>query len=222
MRPARSTPASIGRLMVGRRVVAVGGAVLALTLWVSRGEAFASEELGQNQSPTAVVGGPYAGEPREGLTFDGSASRDSDGTIVAYQWDFGDGGAVVNSGTDGAIVQHSYPTAGSYDVTLTIVDDAGTASTVATTAVIGAGSSTATPAPNPEGAVAAESVETASTLAAERDRELTSPASPVRNSQPDRQPSAAGGWLIAGMVAAAGVATSIWVRSSFRTETVRR
>jgi len=53
-------------------------------------------------------------------SFDGNASADSDGTISAYAWDFGDGanGSGVNPG-------HSYIAAGSYTVMLTVTDDDG-------------------------------------------------------------------------------------------------
>lgn len=50
--------------------------------------------------------------------FDASASADGDGTIATYSWSFGDGAV----GT-GAIVEHTYATPGSYEVTLTVTDD---------------------------------------------------------------------------------------------------
>jgi len=50
--------------------------------------------------------------------FDGSLSSDSDGSVNAYQWDFGDG----NKSTD-MKVKHNYAKAGSYSVTLTILDN---------------------------------------------------------------------------------------------------
>lgn len=56
----------------------------------------------------------------EEVSFDGSGSFDTDGTIVSYQWDFGD-----ESAASGMIVGHSYPTAGSYIVTLTVMDNDG-------------------------------------------------------------------------------------------------
>lgn len=51
-------------------------------------------------------------------SFDGSASTDSDGSIVTYHWDFGDG----NTAT-GTSANHSYQQAGDYNVTLTVTDD---------------------------------------------------------------------------------------------------
>lgn len=55
-------------------------------------------------------------------SFDASGSSDPDGTIVQYDWDFGDGTSAANAG---ATVVHSYAAAGTYDVTLTVTDDDG-------------------------------------------------------------------------------------------------
>jgi PKD repeat protein len=44
-----------------------------------------------NQPPTADPNGPYTANAGEVITFDGSGSSDPDGTIVSYDWDFGDG-----------------------------------------------------------------------------------------------------------------------------------
>jgi len=63
-------------------------------------------------SPTLPV-------PNSPVKFDGSASL-SDTAIIGYSWDFGDG----TTGT-GVSPQHTYRSAGSYDVTLTIADDKG-------------------------------------------------------------------------------------------------
>ncbi|MCP4436512.1 MAG: PKD domain-containing protein [Actinomycetia bacterium] len=60
--------------------------------------------------------------PKPGLvvSFDGSASTDSDGTIVSYDWVFGDG----NAGT-GVSPTHTYAATGSYPANLTVTDDNG-------------------------------------------------------------------------------------------------
>ncbi len=79
--------------------------------------------LPPNSPPTAVAAPPVCA----GLScsFDGSGSTDPDGTVVGHTWDFGDGSTV-----SGAQVTHTYRTAGTYEVTLTVTDDRGaTAST---------------------------------------------------------------------------------------------
>ncbi|MEM8929083.1 MAG: PKD domain-containing protein, partial [Bacteroidota bacterium] len=53
--------------------------------------------------------------------FDATASTD-DGSIVNYEWDFGNGDS---DNTGGATVNYSYPTPGNFTVTLTVTDDGG-------------------------------------------------------------------------------------------------
>ncbi len=85
-----------------------------------------------NLNPTADPGGPYTVTVEEELTFDGSGSRDSDGEIIEYIWDFGDG----STGT-GATPVHIYTEAGEYTATLTVKDDDGAvSSTVQTTVTV--------------------------------------------------------------------------------------
>ena len=60
---------------------------------------------------------PFAGC---NVTFDGSGSSDPDGTIVNYEWGFGDG----NTST-GVTANHSYTSAGTYTVRLTVTDNGG-------------------------------------------------------------------------------------------------
>ncbi|MEM7349429.1 MAG: sulfatase-like hydrolase/transferase [Acidobacteriota bacterium] len=52
--------------------------------------------------------------------FDASESFDLDGTLVGFEWDFGDG--QVGSGIS---VQHTFSVASTFDVTLRVIDDAG-------------------------------------------------------------------------------------------------
>lgn len=61
------------------------------------------------------------------LVFDASNSYDSDGSIVRYGWDFGDG--TVLSGKD-AVVSHTYKKVGVYLVSLEVIDSAGLTNTV--------------------------------------------------------------------------------------------
>ena len=70
-----------------------------------------------NQPPTARAS---ASCDELSCAFSGAASTDDDGTVVGYQWDFGDG-------TTGTVVtaSHDYASPGTYDVTLTVTDDDG-------------------------------------------------------------------------------------------------
>ncbi len=70
-----------------------------------------------NASPTAA----FSAAP-DGLQvdFDGSASEDPDGTVESYAWSFGDGATEA-----GAKPSHTYAGAGTYTVTLTVLDDDG-------------------------------------------------------------------------------------------------
>ena len=85
-----------------------------------------------NINPIANPGGPYEGIAGEEISFDGSASADSDGEITGYTWNFGDG----DTGT-GVNPAHAYSEAGTYNITLTVADDKGAnSSEVVTTATI--------------------------------------------------------------------------------------
>jgi PKD repeat protein len=60
------------------------------------------------------------------ISFDASASRDPDGSIVQYAWSFGDGGA----GT-GKTVTHKYQAYGTFTVRLTVTDNQGATASLA-------------------------------------------------------------------------------------------
>ena len=67
----------------------------------------------------------------ETVTFDASASYDPDGTIVSFEWEFGDG----TFGT-GEITTHAYTTADTYTVTLTVTDNDGLTDTTTQTITV--------------------------------------------------------------------------------------
>ncbi|VVB59527.1 Concanavalin A-like lectin/glucanases superfamily protein [uncultured archaeon] len=83
------------------------------------------------EPPVADPNGPYTGNCGELILFDGSGSYDPDGTIVSYEWDFGDG----NTGS-GVNPSHTYASGGVYTVTLLVTDDDGLTDTEVTTADI--------------------------------------------------------------------------------------
>jgi len=66
-------------------------------------------DAGPDQTVTASV-----------VRFDGGASRDADGAITRWDWDFGDG----QTGS-GPQVEHAYAAPGTYEVKLTVIDDSG-------------------------------------------------------------------------------------------------
>ena len=72
-----------------------------------------------DQGPVAAFGSTPvpAGQP---TGFDGSASSDPDGTVARYDWDFGDGATLPNGGPTPT---HTYATAGTYVVSLTVTDN---------------------------------------------------------------------------------------------------
>lgn len=75
---------------------------------------------GGNQLPQAEANGPYSGAVGASISFSSAGSFDPDGTIQSYAWDFGDG----TSGT-GAAPTHTYASAGTFTVSLTVTDDSG-------------------------------------------------------------------------------------------------
>ena len=75
-----------------------------------------------NQPPTASFTSTSA---QLVANVDASASTDSDGSIVSYAWDFGDG----STGT-GVKASHTYVQSGSYPVKLTVTDNQGATGTV--------------------------------------------------------------------------------------------
>ncbi|WP_202333420.1 PKD domain-containing protein [Mesorhizobium sp. L-8-3] len=73
-----------------------------------------------NETPLADAGGDRKAVVGDVLVFDGSASRDPDGSILSYRWDFGDGASAAGIGAT-----HVYRAAGTYRVTLAVADDSG-------------------------------------------------------------------------------------------------
>ena len=70
--------------------------------------------------PIALANGPYLGIINKNITFDASGSYDPDGIISNYTWDFGSSSKKYEK-----ITTYIYKTAGTYPVTLTVVDNDG-------------------------------------------------------------------------------------------------
>ena len=99
-----------------------------------------------NIAPVADPGGPYAGQPGQPLTFDGSRSADPNGDRLNYSWSFGDSatGSDVNP-------THTYTAAGNYTVTLTVDDGQLGSEPVTTTAEIAIPPANRAPTADPGG-----------------------------------------------------------------------
>jgi len=76
-------------------------------------------------APIANAGADTTGLVNVAVAFDGSGSSDPDGTIEAYDWDWGDG---TEHGT-GATPSHTYTSRGLYEVTLKVTDNDGITAT---------------------------------------------------------------------------------------------
>jgi 6-phosphogluconolactonase (cycloisomerase 2 family)/PKD repeat protein len=76
--------------------------------------------ISPDQAPVAAFATApgVAGAPS---VFDASASRDGEGTVARYDWDFGDG----STASTGALTTHAYRAPGTYRVTLTVTDNEG-------------------------------------------------------------------------------------------------
>jgi PKD repeat protein len=77
---------------------------------------------------------PTAPIDHQVVLFDASTSTSANGTIVSYQWDFGDGGRA-----SGVTATHSFSDAGTFIVTLTVTDTIGRTNSVSQSVTVGAG-----------------------------------------------------------------------------------
>ena len=71
-----------------------------------------------NAEPVAAAGADQRVSIGEEVVFDAGDSADSDGRLVDYQWDFGDGAKA-----SGAVVRHKYAKPATYPVRLAVRDD---------------------------------------------------------------------------------------------------
>ncbi|NEU56907.1 PKD domain-containing protein [Halorussus sp. MSC15.2] len=85
--------------------------------------------------PTArLTADPTAVAPGETVSFDAAESSD-DSNVTAYEWDF-DGDGTTDLTTDEATVDHAFSAAGTYHVTVTVVDESGQSDTATESVVV--------------------------------------------------------------------------------------
>ena len=107
---------------------------------------------GANRPPTATfTATPSQVAPGQSVTFDASASTDPQGKIVDYQWDLdGSGKFATDTGT-AATLTTSFATAGTYNVSLRVIDAGSSSATVTHSILVGdvppVGAFTFTPSP---------------------------------------------------------------------------
>lgn len=83
------------------------------------------QEPEANQPPVAVINGPANALEGEVVIFDSGGSHDPDGMIVSYAWDFGDSDLSKSAASGESTMAHIYNTPGTYQVTLTVIDNNG-------------------------------------------------------------------------------------------------
>ncbi|MFC2156874.1 PKD domain-containing protein [Acidobacteriota bacterium] len=81
-------------------------------------------EVYDNENPAADAGEDQTIILGESASLDGSESSDSDGYVVSYEWEFGDGSPVET----GPLVLHYYSETGTFSAVLTVADDKGAVS----------------------------------------------------------------------------------------------
>jgi PKD repeat protein len=95
-----------------------------------------------NQTPLAIFTPSIStGAAPLVVNFDASASTDSDGTVTAYSWNFGD-----FTTASGVTTSHTFTNPGQYTVSLTVTDNAGGTGTSTTVITV-----TGTPITSPTG-----------------------------------------------------------------------
>ena len=90
-----------------------------------------------NVPPTALESAsPTSGTAPLAVSFSATGSSDPDGTIAAYNWNFGDG--TTGSGVNAS---HTYTTSGTFTATLSVTDNSGATSTTSAIITVGAATS---------------------------------------------------------------------------------
>jgi PKD repeat protein len=102
-------------------------------------------EVDASKSPIAsFTVSPTSGDINTTFTFDGSASKDPDGKITNFFWNFGDGGSAR-----GEQVQHNFARTGGFGVALVVTDNSGESGVFSRRVDIGGGGPGPGPGPGP-------------------------------------------------------------------------
>jgi PKD repeat protein len=114
---------SSGSGLLVQHTYAQGSYTATLKVVDDRGaSATAKAAIGVNNNPPNIVAGatPDAGLPPLALLFTAAGSTDSDGAIIDFAWDFGDG-----TTGKGAVISHTYPAPGLYFAKIKVTDNGG-------------------------------------------------------------------------------------------------
>ena len=117
----------VGTYTASLRVTDNGGATDTETVSIAAGVANVPPSAVASASPNPVKVGAA-------VSFSSAGSRDTDGTIATYRWDFGDSTATSNAPNP----THVYATPGSRTATLTVTDDDGAVKTDSVTVTVNA------------------------------------------------------------------------------------
>jgi len=92
-----------------------------------------AEDPAGNTPPAAVIeASATTGTVPLNVSFTGSGSHDSEGPILVYLWNFGDGSPTAT----GSTTSHQYTVEGNYNASLRVTDSHGTTDTVSTLIVV--------------------------------------------------------------------------------------
>ncbi|MFK7910228.1 MAG: PKD domain-containing protein [Akkermansiaceae bacterium] len=100
--------------------LAFGNGIFLSTQGTSGATQYSNNIYPANQAPVTSISGSTSAEARELVQFT-STSSDADGDELIHIWDFQDGTELVT----GTTAYHSFPTGGSFNVKLTVVDGRG-------------------------------------------------------------------------------------------------
>lgn len=116
-------PSAISYTVVGTQmqIQTVDGSVINYT----------AEAPAEPTGPTAVINAPEYADLGQLIYFDGSGSKAGDTSIVRYEWDMGDGTIISDPSHS-----YAYNEAGSFQVTLTVSDQAGLTDTAEQTVLV--------------------------------------------------------------------------------------